>query len=92
MKKEKHAGGRPPGPLMPCGWGCGDNLTVVQMRTHFRDCINRPPEAGRIQFENDGWVYYDQWGRDFGPYESRDAAWKQGLEASRKEERTLARR
>ena len=25
-------GGRPPGPRMPCGWGCGAQLTCTEMR------------------------------------------------------------
>jgi hypothetical protein len=31
--KVKH--GRPAGPLMKCGYGCGTRLTASQMRTHF---------------------------------------------------------
>ena len=38
--------GRPPGPRMPCGWGCGAQLTARLMRGHFTDCSNRPGEFG----------------------------------------------
>ena len=34
--------GGPPGPRMPCGWGCGAKLTTSQMRRHFTDCPRRP--------------------------------------------------
>ena len=34
--------GRPRGPQMPCGWGCGAKLTGIQMRAHFTICPNRP--------------------------------------------------
>jgi hypothetical protein len=37
-----NAGGRPPGPRMPCGWGCGAELTGQEMRPHFTRCPNRP--------------------------------------------------
>jgi hypothetical protein len=42
--------GRPRGPQMPCGWGCGAKLTEHQMRCHFTDCPNRPsmPRSGRL--------------------------------------------
>jgi hypothetical protein len=40
--KAKHPGGRPRGPEMPCGWGCGANLTATQMREHFTTCPKRP--------------------------------------------------
>ena len=33
--------GGPPGPRMPCGWGCGAKLTTSQMRRHFTDCPRR---------------------------------------------------
>jgi hypothetical protein len=36
------AGGRPPGPTMPCGWGCGAKLTATEMRPHFTECPKRP--------------------------------------------------
>ena len=42
MKKRKNPGGRPRGPLMPCGWGCGANLTAVEIRDHFSHCPSRP--------------------------------------------------
>jgi hypothetical protein len=31
---------------MPCGWGCGAQLTARLMRGHFTDCSNRPGEFG----------------------------------------------
>lgn len=34
--------GRPRGPQMPCGWGCGARLTDHKMRAHFTGCPNRP--------------------------------------------------
>src|SRR5580698_1178476 len=34
--------GRPPGPRMKCGWGCGTRLTASQMRAHFTVCPSRP--------------------------------------------------
>ncbi len=38
----KHAGGRPRGVTMPCGWKCGKQLTAREMRLHFTTCPNRP--------------------------------------------------
>ena len=46
--------GRPPGPRMPCGWGCGAQLTARLMRGHFTDCSNWPGE-----FRSQG-----PWGRE----------------------------
>ena len=42
-------GGRKPGPRMPCGWGCGAQLTAVEIREHFTSCPCRPSprENGR---------------------------------------------
>lgn len=37
-----NAGGRPPGPRMPCGWGCGAELTGQEMRPHFTRCPKWP--------------------------------------------------
>ena len=34
--------GRPAGPRMKCGWGCGEQLTASRMRTHFTVCPERP--------------------------------------------------
>jgi hypothetical protein len=39
---EPRSGACPPGPRMPCGWGCGAKLTNGQMRRHFTDCPRRP--------------------------------------------------
>jgi hypothetical protein len=33
--------GRPPGPRMKCGWGCGAQLTGRNMRAHFTICSKR---------------------------------------------------
>ena len=36
---------------MPCGWGCGANLTSTEMRGHFKRCPNRGgahPDAIRL--------------------------------------------
>jgi hypothetical protein len=38
MKKKR---GRPYGPYMPCGWGCGAMLTATTIRRHFTDCPAR---------------------------------------------------
>ena len=38
----RNRGGRPPGPSMRCGWGCGTLVTATQSRTHFHHCPNRP--------------------------------------------------
>lgn len=38
------AGGRPQGPRMPCGWGCGDSFTATQLRPHFTVCPKRPKQ------------------------------------------------
>ena len=35
-------GGRPSGPRMPCGWGCGAKLSATEMRGHFTRCPKRP--------------------------------------------------
>jgi hypothetical protein len=42
MKGAKAKRGRPPGPRMLCGWGCGLQLTATQIRGHFAECPNRP--------------------------------------------------
>ena len=34
--------GRPRGPRMPCGWGCGAALSATEMRPHFSVCWRRP--------------------------------------------------
>jgi hypothetical protein len=34
--------GRPQGPRMKCGWGCGGKLTGRDMRAHFTICPKRP--------------------------------------------------
>jgi hypothetical protein len=39
---KKHPGGRPRGVEMPCGWGCGTQLTAREMRKHFTTCPRRP--------------------------------------------------
>ena len=41
-ERSKAKRGRPPGRRMPCGWGCGSQLTASHMRTHFTDCRNGP--------------------------------------------------
>lgn len=41
-RDHRHAGGRPSGPRMPCGWRCGAKLTASEMRRHFTDCPKRP--------------------------------------------------
>ena len=38
--KKKHAGGRPRGITMPCGW-CNKPMTATEMRTHFTECPAR---------------------------------------------------
>ena len=40
--KVKSKMGRPTGPSMPCGWGCGAMLTATQIREHFVTCRKRP--------------------------------------------------
>lgn len=40
--RKRRGGGRPPGATMTCGWGCGAELTSMQMRQHFIRCPNRP--------------------------------------------------
>lgn len=40
-------GHRPPGVRMPCGWGCGANLTAREIRTHFTICPKRPAAPSR---------------------------------------------
>ena len=44
--------GRPRGPQMPCGWGCGAWLTEHQMRAHFTRCPKRPAAADRVAGKN----------------------------------------
>ncbi len=41
-RANKHAGGRPQGVTMPCGWGCGAHLTARMMREHFTSCPAKP--------------------------------------------------
>src|SRR5437879_2754985 len=41
--------GRPRGPRMTCGWGCGAELTGSQMRSHFTACPNRPLPNHEVQ-------------------------------------------
>jgi hypothetical protein len=40
--------GRPPGPRMKCGWGCGDQLTERKVRAHFTLCPKRPAAPGHV--------------------------------------------
>jgi hypothetical protein len=40
--------GRPAGPRMPCGWGCGGWLTSHVMRAHFTRCPNRPAALPQV--------------------------------------------
>jgi len=40
-------GGRPKGVRMPCGWGCGANLTASEIRGHFTGCARRPKESSK---------------------------------------------
>ena len=48
-KKRKNApgAGRPAGPTMPCGWGCGKLMRAGEVRAHFRDCPKRPGRPAR---------------------------------------------
>ncbi len=48
VKSEKHTGGRPSGPRMPCGWKCGAQLTAREIREHFTSCPRRPADVARI--------------------------------------------
>ena len=41
-RKNAPGAGRPAGPAMPCGWGCGQLMRAGQVRGHFRDCPKRP--------------------------------------------------
>ena len=34
--------GKPMGVTMPCGWGCGEQLTARTIRGHFTSCAARP--------------------------------------------------
>ena len=42
LGRSKVKRGRPPGPRMLCGWGCGAKLTASQIRGHFTKCSRRP--------------------------------------------------
>jgi hypothetical protein len=77
---------------MPCGWGCGRDLTARQMREHFVTCENKPYGRVELWLNHDGWIYIDQYGRDFGPYATRTEAYALGPAASLKEETTLRRK
>jgi hypothetical protein len=44
-----HLIGRPRGPQMACGWGCGACLTERQMRTHFTICPKRPAISDHVR-------------------------------------------
>ncbi len=44
-----HLIGRPRGPQMACGWGCGACLTEHQMRTHFTICPKRPAISDHVR-------------------------------------------
>jgi hypothetical protein len=41
--------GRPRGPRMKCGWGCGAKLTGRNMRAHFTICPKRPAASGEME-------------------------------------------
>src|SRR5580658_9235787 len=41
--------GRPRGPRMKCGWGCGAQLTGRTMRAHFTICAKRPAPSGDVE-------------------------------------------
>jgi hypothetical protein len=45
-RKNAPGAGRPAGPMMPCGWGCGQLMRAGQVRGHFRDCPKRPGRPG----------------------------------------------
>jgi hypothetical protein len=47
-KSPKVKRGRPPRPLMKCGWGCGAQLTGRQMRAHFLICPKRPAACDHV--------------------------------------------
>lgn len=34
--------GRPAGLTVPCWWGCGEVISGVTLRPHWRNCPNRP--------------------------------------------------
>jgi hypothetical protein len=40
--------GRPAGPRMKCGWGCGEQLTGRKMRVHFTICAMRPAASDDV--------------------------------------------
>lgn len=44
-------GTRPRGVEMPCGWGCGANLTAREMRNHFTTCPNKPEYIPKKKLE-----------------------------------------
>ncbi len=53
MPRNGSYGGRPKGPIMPCGW-CGIPMTSAQMRAHFVNCPKRPeakPEPKQPQYD-----------------------------------------
>jgi hypothetical protein len=41
--------GRPRGPRMKCGWGCGAQLTGRYMRAHFTTCPKRPEASDDVE-------------------------------------------
>ncbi len=46
-RKNAPGAGRPFGPSMPCGWGCGKAMRAGEIRAHFRDCPKRPGRPAR---------------------------------------------
>jgi len=49
--------GRPPGPLIPCGW-CHEPMTTSQLRVHLANCPARPKNvwAGAPQLPLEKWT------------------------------------
>src|ERR1700693_5554650 len=41
--------GRPRGPRMRCGWGCGAQLTGRNMRAHLTICAKRPAASDHVE-------------------------------------------
>jgi hypothetical protein len=46
--------GRPAGPQMKCGWGCGEQLTGRNMRAHFTRCPKRPAASDHVDWKPTG--------------------------------------
>jgi hypothetical protein len=78
-----------PRPCMPSAVPCECCRRVDVGSTRYEAHVNNEYHTNKAVKTRDGWIYFDQNGKDFGPYETEDMAITVGTEAAKKEERIL---